>query len=258
MPAITPAITGLVLAITNSGDSSDFLSFVIADTTGDYNALTNTTGYGAPNATRAELALFIRVYNKRYDLTTRVDGLTTIVDNLLTVALKPTSATPVNTTEWTVTRNADGWQQATIYGLRLYNTTTIFIPTVGEILWDAANSLFKKIIAVLPVTGGGTYPNEYDVVTIEELEESDSYSAYRTVLNTSSIAELNDCHYLAVKNYFNVLTSESWDQYQQIEAGLKAIDYGFALQTLAGYQGAQTLVELLEGSCTCFNENCDC
>ncbi len=240
MAVITPAITNLELVLINSGDTSDFLSFIITDSTGDYNALTNPTGYGTPNTARADLALFIIAYNKRYDLTTRTDGLTTLVDNLLTTALRPTSATPINTPAWTVTRNADGWQYVTVYGLRLYSAGTYtFLPVVGEILWDG--SVFKK---VLTVGGGpGVYTATYSTVLITELEAADSYSAYETVFNTSSLANLEDCHALALNNWTLKLNDESWEKYQEIEASLKAID--FALPFLRPKQSLTSILTRL-------------
>lgn len=89
-------------AVTASGDA-----MTVTDVTGDYDASTNPTGYGAPNEERANLALFLRSFNK---LTT--GDVELVIDD---------NDSPNTVTEWSVSLNKDGWDQTTIYGLRLYN-----------------------------------------------------------------------------------------------------------------------------------------
>lgn len=232
----------LVLNITNGGNTSDFLSFVINDSTGNYDATNNPTGYGSPNATRVSLALFVRAYNKRYN------GSTDLTDILLVDT--PNTSDPTAVTKWTIALNKDGWQHVTIYGLRRYDTAVLF--SVNEIVYDYVSGELRQI---LTITGGGPYTYTYAVVTKAAFEVAGNTTAYSTVLDTYSIPSLENCHYEASKNYFNVLTEDAWDKYQEIEATLKSIIYGFAYLNFAQ---AQLQVETLEGTCTCFTSTCNC
>lgn len=234
----------LSLVIKKTAINSDGTAITIIDSTGNYNASANPSGYGSPNDARNQVALFLRSYAKRFNNTT------TIVNTLLV-------STPDNTdhlvvANWSVALLAgkDSWVQSTVYGLHLYSTSTLF--QVGELAFDTGTSQIRKIKTV---SGTGPYTYTYDVVTEDELEAVGVIIPYTTVYNTYAIPNSCICHEKSNKTWQLSQSKEDWDVYQKIEAFLKAVKYDFGF---GSFSEGQKNIEKVEQLCDCFNENCNC
>lgn len=231
----------LVLALTKGSLSSDGTTLTITDDTGSYDASENPGGYGSPNEARADLALFLKAYNKRYD------GEDEIQDTELSIS----TYDPEDVSEWTLTMNEDGWIQATVYGLKLYDIATSF--QISELTYDAATNQIRKISTK---TGVGPYTYTYEVVTEAALADDESVILFETIYNTYAIPGLCTCHYKANKYYFtNGQQEEDFNRYQEIDALLTSIKYDFGF---GSYADGQKNVEQAEEICTCFTEDCGC
>lgn len=180
----------LELQLTRETVSAGASTMVITDSTGDYSA-ENLTGYNTPNPARNTLALVLRVYNKRYD------GTSDLVNTLLSVS----SYTAEAVTEWTVALNEDGWQQATVYGLNLYNVNTLL--EVGELVWNASTDVIERITVR---NGSGPYTYTKVSATEADLENASYTTAYSTVLNTYAIPGISEAANQAIQKYFDYVT----------------------------------------------------
>jgi hypothetical protein len=238
----------LELSLTRGTIAAGATTMVITDSTPDYNVTTAPNGYGSPNTARNVLGLILRVYNKRYD------GEASIIDTLLSVAANDAETV----TEWTVTLNEDGWQQATVYGLNLYNVNTLL--EVGELVWNASTDVIERIT----VRTGGSPPYAYTKVSAVEadLENEDYTTAYSTVLDTYAIPGVSDCANRAIKKYYDDQTdsskttaerNQSKQDADEIDLSITAITYGFEHDYMAS---TQKQVEMLEETCTCFTDSC--
>jgi hypothetical protein len=238
----------LVLALTRGTVAAGATTMVIQDSTGDYNATTNASGYGSPNAARNVLALILRVKNKRYD------GEDDIQNTLLSAA----TYDPESVTEWTLTLNEDGWQQAIVYGLNLYNVNTLL--EVGELVWNASSNIIERITVR---TGGGA-PYTYTKVsaTEEDLDNASYTTAYSTTIETYAVPGVSECVNKMIKRYFDYKTdpekttaevAQARQEADESDLSLTAIVYGFEHEYMAE---TQKQVEVLEAACTCFTDSC--
>jgi hypothetical protein len=233
----------LELQISKGALDSTNGTLVISDSTGAYNADTNLTGYGTPNPARAAVAIFLRAYNNRYEGEDEVTG------TLLTAT--PDDTDPIATTLWTLTLAEEGWIKATIYGVRLLDVATEL--EVDEIVWDADNSVLKRI---LTVTGDGPYTFTTEDAVEADLENEDYHIAYSTVLNTYAIPELCECYLKSVQAYLLDIEDENLRALsEKIRAYLVAIRDLFLTDSPAD---AQKLVEKAESLCECLDSNCIC
>jgi hypothetical protein len=217
-------------------------TLVIEDSTGAYNATTNTTGYGTPNPARAVLGLFLRAFNNRYE------GEEDVTGTLLTATADDSD--PVAVTQWTLALAEDGWIKATVYGLNLLDVDTSL--QLDELVWDADNNLLKRI-----ATKSGSGPYTYTTVSAvaADLDNSDYQKAYSTVFNTYAIPALCDCHLKSVEKYLDSEDEDDRKLSLKIQAYLISIRNSFLTESPAE---GQKMVERAEAICECFNENCDC
>ncbi len=231
---------GLALKLIKDSISEDGLTMLIKDDTGAYDADTNVGGYGTPNPARNTLALFLLCWNMRYDGEV---SITPVAEDIATYD-------PTDVTEWTVTLNKDGWQQAIVYGVKLYSTATLF--EVNEVVYDVSSGELRKI---LTVSGSGPYTYTYDVVLPATLDDTDYIIPYTYVLNDYAIPSITTCFNKTVEYYFLTLESSDFDRMLKIDAYLKSIRYSF----LSGsYAPAQAKVEQVEALCSCFTADCNC
>lgn len=214
-------------AVTATGDA-----MTVTDITGDYDGVTNTTGYGGPNKDRNELALFLKSVNKRTDA-----DVDLVIDN----------SDPLNVTEWAVSLNKDGWDQTTIFGLNLYSTSTNM--EVGEIAYDSGSGEFRKIETK---SGAGPYSYTYTVVTINELGSTGTTTFAATVEDLYDLTQLNKCNFKANKKYYNTKELKDRDKYIEIRSSIIATKYQFELENPSK---AQEMVESLEVVCECFSSD---
>lgn len=217
-------------------------TLVIEDSTGNYNASTNPTGYGTPNPDRADLALFLRAYNNRYN------GESDVTGELLTATADDSDPTAV--TEWTLTLADDGWIKATIYGVKIYDEAVSF--EVGEIVW---NDSLNKLERILTKTGSGPYTYTKEDAAEADLEDTDYTVPYSTVLNTYAIPDLCECHLKAVNKYLDSQDDDDKENSRKIQAYLISIKNSFLTGSPAE---AQKKVEKAELLCACFTDNCNC
>lgn len=215
---------------------------VLEDSTGSYNATTNPTGYGTPNAARNTLALFVRVYNNRFDGSSDVTG-TLLVD-------VPDNSDPTAVTKWTITLVDEGWLKATIYGVRFLDVAISL--QVGEIVWDDSNNVLKRI---LTKSGSGPYVYTTTTATVADLENTNYIVAYSTVFNTYAIPQLCICYEKSVEKYLLSFDDDDRKLSDKIRAYLVSIRNGFLTGSPAE---AQKKVEKAQAICTCFTEHCDC
>ena len=232
----------LVLQIIQQSISADGTTMVFADTTGNYNALTNPGGYGTPNAARNTLALFLQVFNNRFD------GSPTIVQSPLTIA----AYDPTVVASWTATLVKEGWQEATVYGVALFDETLATLYAVNEFVYDVASSQLRQI---LTVTGTGPYTYTYNVVTPVALGTAGTTVLYSTVYNTYAIPSLNNCYNTANDKQLLSKKESDFKKWEEISAYISSIVFGF---NSGSYANAETKVETLEGICNCLNEDCGC
>lgn len=228
----------------------------IQDVTGNYDATTNPGGYGTPNPARNSVALFLRTYQKRYD------GGDTIINTLLTST--PNNSAPTAVTSWDIALLTDSWLQATVYGLPLYSTSTLF--SVNDLVWKVDTT---QIIRIDTVSGSGPYTYTYTVMQQSDLENTDYGVAYSTVLNTYAIPSACVCLNKSREVYFKGLSATGnaavysngnygnpdWVRYQTIDSLVKSIVYGFAIEA---YANAQRKIEQVENLCSCLSETCNC
>lgn len=234
----------LVLQIVQQSISADGTTMVFADTTGSYNSVTNPGGYGTPNPARNTLALFLQVFNNRYN------GSPTIQQIPLLVA----SYTPTTVTTWSVTTNLQGWQEATVYGVVLYDASGATLYSIGQFVYDVSSSQLRQI---LTVSGAGPYTYTWSVQQPSALGSAGTTVAYSTVYNTYALTNLNNCYNEA--NDIQLLSKKEKDfhAYLQISSYLSAIIYAF---NSGKWANAEQMVEQSENICYCLEEtsNCGC
>jgi hypothetical protein len=235
----------LVLQVTQQSLSADGTTMVFADTTGNYNSVTNPTGYGAPNAARNTLALFLNVTNNRYNGSQDIQAIP------LTVA----AYTPTTVSAWSVTMAQQGWIQATTYGVVLNDVTGATLYAVGQFVYDVATSQLRQI---LTVTGTGPYTYTFSVQQPSALGTAGTTVAYSTVYNTYELYSLNNCFNEA--NSIQLLSQKASDMatFQQIWSFQIAIVNAFSQLEWAN---AEAMVEQVENTCNCLSEtssNCGC
>lgn len=212
-------------AVTSSGDV-----MTVSDTTGDYDAVTNPTGYGSPNQARNNMALFLTSFNKR------TDG---------NVKLSVDTYDPEVVSEWSVSLNLDGWDETTVHGVLALETTNDL--AVGELTYDFSSDELKVID-----TKNGSGPWTYTTLPATEDDLlNDSYTvAYRTVEDLYDLTNLNQCNNKANKKYYDTKELSDRDKYMEVRSSLTATEYQFALSNPSK---AQEMVESLESVCECFS-----
>jgi hypothetical protein len=237
----------LELSIYKYGINDAGTKITVKDYTGNYNADSNPTGYGAPNAERSSLALFLRAVAKRYD------GEDDITDTILTIT--ETNPDKLVADTWYVDLlSKDSWIQAIVYGLRLYASPSSLAFDEGELTYDVDSNEIRKITSR---TGDGPYTYTYETVEESALDDESNTKAYETILNTYAIPNLCECVNKANKRYFSAKEKEEVDfrRYQEFKGTLVGIknDFGFG-----NYAEAQKTIEYLENKCDCFTEECNC
>lgn len=232
----------LVLQLQNYAINDAGTVLTIKDATGTYDADSNPGGFGTPNPARSDIALFLRTYQKRYD------GTDDIVNTLLTST--PNDADPKVVESWAVDLLTDSWLQATVYGLPIYSTATLF--AVNDLVWKDDSD---EIIRIDTVSGSGPYTYTFTVIQEADLENTDYTVAYSTVLNTYAIPSISICLQKANDYYWETEKEKDWKRYLEIQSLIISITYGFAI---GAYANSQKKIERVENMCTCLNDECSC
>lgn len=236
----------LSLVIAKTGINADGTEITITDQTGVYDASTNPGGYGTPNPERTDLALFLRVFAKRYNKTETLESTNLTTD--------PDSSDPLVVANWdcTLLSEKDSWIQATIYGLQLYAASTGLLFEVGELCYDVDSA---SIVKILTREEGEGYTYTSESVTEADLDNESYSKAYTTILNTYAIPQICFCKYRVNKCWQTTQTEENFQKYNTIDAYITAVQYAFGF---GSYAEGQQMIETVEDLCTCFNEDCDC
>lgn len=122
-------------------------NFTITDTTGSYDALSNTGGYGGPNDDRTDLANYLLVSkndkngNRTYLMVTNTD--------------------PLNTLVWSLVSAADGWFQATLLSFQKWNSSDSYTSSGSPdvVYYTTTNKYYKSIqnsTNIAPDSGSGS------------------------------------------------------------------------------------------------------
>jgi hypothetical protein len=230
----------LELQIKKLTTNSDGSFITIGDSTVAYDATTNPKGYGTPNDDRNVLALFLLANSKRYN------GAKTISDTPLEIA----SYDPVTISTWTVLMQKAGWVEATVYGIPFYDDTVPY--QIGECVWV---NTFQEIRRIKTKSGGGPYVYTYDSITIPELEDLESITKYKSILNTNIIITLCSCLGKAKKKALLDHLPADMATVDELDLYYYGINSSFASNA---YAESQSKVEKLENLCECFTDNCNC
>lgn len=130
-------------------------SLTATDTTGDYDAVTNPTGYGAPNDAFADFAHYVIIRKKNNN---DVDDEVLVVD----------AYSPISATEFTATRDKDGWYEVAKLNIRIWSAGTYASGTVRY----HAGSVYLSNQSTSETPGAGS---DWDVVTdLTEIETNNT------------------------------------------------------------------------------------
>lgn len=131
----------------------DVASGTIDDITGSYDALNNPGGYGTPNDDRNERGNYLLLSSNDKS------GNRTY----LTV----TNSTPLSTLSWAFTSTEDGWHQATLLSVGLWNGSDPFVSSANDTVFYTVTGLFYVCIQnntnIAPDSGSGS--QYWEVVT---------------------------------------------------------------------------------------------
>jgi hypothetical protein len=137
------------------------------DGTGDYDAVDNTGGWGAPNPERSEYALYITVLKKIPDGT----DLEVEYDN------DDSAADTVES--WNVTIERDGWYQTFLIVIPVWDASLTY--SINQLLWFN-DALYRVIVATAagesPTTAPAKYAAFSDTETnlLDVVENTNDYS----------------------------------------------------------------------------------
>lgn len=100
---------------------------IATNTTGAYAVSTNPGGYGAPNPTFAAFAHYAIIRKK---------NVNEVADEVLILD----SYNPISATVFTADRDPDGWYEATLFDIDVWNSGTSYVGgtlTTGNVVYDA-------------------------------------------------------------------------------------------------------------------------
>jgi hypothetical protein len=122
-------------------------NFTIIDTTGSYDALTNTGGYGGPNEDRTDVANYLLVSKNN------TNGARTY--------LEVVNTDPLNTMEWSLVSEVDGWYQATLLSFQKWNGSDSYVSSGDpDVVYYTGTSKFYMAIQnstnIAPDSGSGS------------------------------------------------------------------------------------------------------
>lgn len=228
----------LVLKIEKDSISSDCLTIVYKDNTGNYNASTNVGGYGAPNETRANLYLKLFLTLKK-----------TVGDEQITVA-----AYNENTvTQWSITLSEDGYYEAYMFGALAYAGGTTY--ALADVVYSAAQDAFYKSLSAGNVGNAVTNATFWTAVTdVDELKAAIAASTTVGYADVYEHIELCNSRICKTKAY---LKEDGCDEnpgtirYNKIRNLIDGADINGSISAFAK---AQAVVEEIQGQCDCIDE----
>jgi len=178
----------VVLNPTYSTNNSyaEYDEMAIDDSTGAYHAVTNLTGYGAPNDERADLGLILMVEKKGYG---------NIADAEVTYDNSANTLASVAT--WTVAISVDGWYKNTLLGFPKWLIGETYDEDQAVVLDDVIyTSVAGGNIGNTPPDANWTVANQATLILIRDNKAtySTSHTIYSTELD-KIITNLGDIGY---------------------------------------------------------------
>lgn len=116
-----------------------------SDVTGDYNAVTNPTGYGAPNDAFSDFAHYALIRKK---------NVNSVADEILALDVY----NPISATNFTADRDRDGWFEGKKFNIRIWSAGTYPSGTVRY----HSGSIYMANTSTSQTPGAGA---QWDVVT---------------------------------------------------------------------------------------------
>lgn len=123
----------------------------VNDATGTYDALTNPTGYGSPNAAFADYAHYALIRKK---------NVNSVADELLTMD----SFNPLTATEFSADRAVDGWFEGKLLTILKWTAGTY----AAGVVKYYSGSLYMANTSTSTTPGGGAWNIVTDLTTIED------------------------------------------------------------------------------------------
>lgn len=232
----------LQLKLTKTSTSSDCLTLIFGDTTGNYDVSINPGGYGAPNQARVTLNLLVLV-NLR-----KSTGREPVVVPSYT---KTTGAS------WTVSLNEDGWYEMYAFGCLAWGSGITY--QLGYITYDLGTDTYYKSLQAsntnhavsdaswwiattdvddFTIARALSQPDTYDV-TLNEVEKCRSTKCWAKIFKKAGCCECEDACKLK--------------DFTKVDLKLKACTVAEAERD---YSGAQELIENLQ--LLCEDNDCGC
>lgn len=116
---------------------------IVTDVTGNYNAISNPNGYGAPNAAFTDFAHYVILRKK---------NVNSVADVVMSLQL----TNPLSDTVFPATRAVDGWYEANKINISKWLIGTAYTggtPLTGSIVWD------DNILYYCTVSNTGSKPS---------------------------------------------------------------------------------------------------
>lgn len=230
----------LVLVVDKSTISADCATLTITDQTGNYDASTNTGGYGAPNETRANLYLKLFVTLKK---TTGDEPQTVPAYNENTAS------------EWEITISEDGRYEAVLFGCLVWSAAITY--ALNEITYDAAQDEFYKSVQAGNINQARTDTAWWTPVTTPaELQAAADLPQADVYIDTDDIVELCNSKICRAEAYRDadcgcVDDPCNLSTYEKIRLKIE----GAEIEDAAGNPGnAQVIIENLQE--VCVNRSC--
>lgn len=230
---------------TKSSISSDCVTMVITDSTGNYSA-TNLTGYGAPNTARSSLYLKLLVILKK-STGDEYPSIAAVNEN--TVA------------SWTVTVTNDGVYELYLFACSAWSSTPIY--GIGSVVYTVAQDKFYYSIQAnnnnhavtdaawwLEATLKSHFTPAFTVVETEAIGVY--YSASTNILEKCRVTQcLADA--MVEEQCGCECDPCAFSKYEKVKRKIEAADIFFT--NIVDTASAQKMIEDLEKICTC---TCDC
>ncbi len=232
----------LVLVVAKSSISSDCGTLTIVDNTGNYNASTNPTGYGAPNETRANLFLKLWLTLKK------TDG-----DEWITIA-----AYNENTaSSWEITITEDGYYEAYLFGCLAWSSGTTY--AINHITYSSSTDIFYKSLQNSntnhAVTNTDWWTPVTDVAELKAAVAASQANVYADVHEWIEMCNSQVCKARAyLKKECKCKGGKGCNCNQTFDEIRYLLDGAVIHNALATYTKGQAIIEAIQNKCNCIED----
>jgi hypothetical protein len=166
----------LGLNVCYTATTADCTQFTITDETGIYDIVDNTTGYGAPNEERADLALYLFGY--KYREGEDDENITPIINN----------TDPENVTSWNIANSEDGYYYFDAIAANIWDIAVGY--SIDDIVFH--QQVWYKALAANTGSEPSDINTNWEVIEDLELEKANTslVSTYRYDMNYTCRAEI--------------------------------------------------------------------